>query len=75
MKRDIRHKYLHILKRDLGYIRGTEKKSLEVLSREIELYIDEHTTYEDLVEHFGEPKNLANSFIEEYDESTIKNKI
>lgn len=75
MKNNISKKYMSALKHNMVYIGTSEKKSLQNLKYEVDNFIDELTTYENLVTHFGEPKVLASYYLEEYDEEILKKKI
>ncbi|MEG0290658.1 MAG: hypothetical protein RR585_06285 [Coprobacillus sp.] len=75
MKNNCRKEYMKNLKHNLVYIGKTEKKALDVINYEIEQYMEEGTTYNDLVMRFGDPQILADGFIEGYDKITLREKI
>lgn len=75
MKMNAKRKYINQIKHHLLYVGSKEKKFLKTLSIEIEHFSTDKTTYHDLVQNFGEPEVLANYYLEEYDEFTLRRKI
>ena len=57
------NEYIKVLKSELSVL---EKNKRDEIIKEIESYIlESQATYELLIERFGEPKELANSYLEE----------
>lgn len=72
---NIKKKYMKELKNRLPYIGMNEKKSLHTLENEIEQFVSNDTSFDDLVQHFGEPDVLVSYYMEEYNEYDLKKKL
>lgn len=72
---NIKKIYMKELRSRLPYIGANEKKSLLTLENEIEQFISETTTFDDLIQHFGAPEELVSYYMEEYSENDLTKKI
>lgn len=75
MSKTIKRKYIKEIKKNLVYIGRKEKEYLKTLENEIDQFKEIETTYEDIIERFGTPKEIADSYMMEYDEGILKRKV
>lgn len=70
---DDKRTYLKEVKNNIYVIGKSERRYLKHLAKEINHM--PHASYEALTEEFGTPKEIAESFLDEYDPSIIRKKV